>query len=74
MLPSMFCKEGKFYELSPKCLLMRTRVPRYTNSTLSEWYHIDDPGQADQILRHFSGRISMTLEILDKAEIITKTA
>ncbi|KAH7930979.1 hypothetical protein BV22DRAFT_1053576 [Leucogyrophana mollusca] len=54
--------------------LLRKRVPRYSSSTLTSWYHSSDPAHTSRTLQYFSDRVSMNLEILKEAETITKNA
>ncbi|KAF9455997.1 hypothetical protein BDZ94DRAFT_1276753 [Collybia nuda] len=54
--------------------VLQKRVPHYTSLTLSEWYYDNDPGHLTQVLQYFLNRIIMTLEILDRSEVVTKTA
>ncbi|KAG6911957.1 hypothetical protein DXG01_000205 [Tephrocybe rancida] len=53
--------------------VLQRRVPRYSNATLAAWYH-GVPSHKTKILQYFSRRTSMLLNILDKSEVITKTA
>jgi DNA polymerase zeta len=54
--------------------LKRGRVPRYAFSTLSEWHRSIVPAHSARILRYFSRRTAMVLEILEESDVITKTA
>ncbi|KAI0047841.1 hypothetical protein FA95DRAFT_1492015 [Auriscalpium vulgare] len=55
-------------------LLQRSRVPRYTPATLTEWYYSEVPAHGVRLLQHLLNRTTMVLEMLDAAETITKTA
>lgn len=50
------------------------RVPRYSFPTLTEWYNSTVPAHAATVMRYFSDRASMVLDILEEAQVITKTA
>jgi DNA polymerase zeta len=50
------------------------RIPRYSPATLTEWYQDSIPGHTAAVLRYFSSRTSMALELLEEAEVVTKTA
>ena len=50
------------------------RVPRYSGSTLTEWYKSSVPVHTSRLLRYMSDRTILTLEILEEAEVVTKTA
>lgn len=54
--------------------LSASSTPRYSHQTLTKWYHSDIPYHNNNLLRYFSSRTSMVLEILDAAEVVTKTA
>ncbi|RDB28579.1 DNA polymerase zeta catalytic subunit [Hypsizygus marmoreus] len=54
--------------------VLQRRFPRYSYSTLTEWYHSAVPGHLACAMRYLSDRASMLLEILEKSEVITKTA
>ncbi|KAF8078614.1 hypothetical protein FPV67DRAFT_1465830 [Lyophyllum atratum] len=54
--------------------VLQRRVPRYSIATLSDWYQSGVPSHAACVLRYFSGRTSMLLDILEESEVITKTA
>ncbi|KAF5370238.1 hypothetical protein D9615_010070 [Tricholomella constricta] len=54
--------------------VLRRRIPRYSNATLSEWYHMGTPFRTACVLRYFLDRTSILLEILEESEVITKTA
>ncbi|KAI0033173.1 hypothetical protein K488DRAFT_48291 [Vararia minispora EC-137] len=54
--------------------LLHKRVPRYSYATLTEWATDGRPSDAARMLSYFRGRTTMVLEMLDIAEIMTKTA
>lgn len=54
--------------------LLRRRVPKYSSTTLTEWYNSGTPTHTASLLRYFVQRSSMVLDMLDEAETITKTA
>ncbi|GJJ09693.1 hypothetical protein Clacol_003917 [Clathrus columnatus] len=54
--------------------LLQRRIPKYTQATLTEWMSNSIPSQVARVLRHLLNRALMTLQILDKADVITKTA
>ncbi|KAI0732391.1 hypothetical protein C8Q72DRAFT_874307 [Fomitopsis betulina] len=54
--------------------VLRRRTPRYTPQTLTEWYHSTIPRHTAELLRYFTTRADMVLEIMDAAEVITKNA
>ncbi|CAL1695850.1 unnamed protein product [Somion occarium] len=53
---------------------LRRRTPRYSSLTLTSWYHSHVPEHVSRLLRYFAQRTSMVLEIIDIAQIVTKTA
>lgn len=53
---------------------IKSRVPRYSPKTLTEWYRSSVPGHASRVLRYFSDRTTMVLDILEEAQVVTKTA
>jgi DNA polymerase zeta len=50
------------------------RVPRYSDSTLTEWYKSSVSGHTSRVLRYMSDRTLLLLEMLEEAEVVTKTA
>ncbi|GLB36160.1 putative DNA polymerase type-B family protein [Lyophyllum shimeji] len=54
--------------------VLHRRVPLYSNATLAEWYCSGVPFRTATVLRYFSDRTSMLLEILEESEVITRTA
>ncbi|EGN99381.1 hypothetical protein SERLA73DRAFT_90742 [Serpula lacrymans var. lacrymans S7.3] len=54
--------------------ILKRRIPRYSFSTLTEWYKSSDPVHTSRLLRHLSERTSTVLDILDEAETVTKNA
>ena len=60
--------------LCMQCSLKCGRVPRYTYSTLSDWHRSAVPAHSARILRYFSNRTAMILNILEESDVITKTA
>ncbi|GBE80756.1 DNA polymerase zeta catalytic subunit [Sparassis crispa] len=54
--------------------LLRRRTPRYSARTLTEWFNSAIPNHTASVLHYFSARTSMVLELLDAAEVVTKTA
>lgn len=46
----------------------------YKAGTLTEWYNSEHPSHMATLVRYFSSRTLMVLQILDEAETITKTA
>ncbi|KAJ6509544.1 hypothetical protein C8R47DRAFT_1174181 [Mycena vitilis] len=54
--------------------VLSRRTPRYSHATLKEWYQDHVPGHTFTVLRYFSSRTSMVLEILEETEVVTKTA
>jgi len=50
------------------------RVPKYSAVTLDKWFDSDIPFQTVQVVKYFLNRTVMVLDMLDKAEVITKTA
>ncbi|KAJ7181668.1 hypothetical protein C8R43DRAFT_869366 [Mycena crocata] len=55
-------------------ILRRRSTPRYSPATLHQWYRDSIPLHTDNVLRYFSSRTTMVLEILDETEVVTKTA
>ncbi|OCH96164.1 hypothetical protein OBBRIDRAFT_816122 [Obba rivulosa] len=54
--------------------ILHRRTPRYTPQTLTDWYHSQVPAHTVQLLRYFSDRTVMVLEILDASEVVIKNA
>ncbi|KAJ7900356.1 hypothetical protein B0H14DRAFT_3104499 [Mycena olivaceomarginata] len=54
--------------------VLSRRTPRYGPATLKEWYEDSVPAHTSAVLRYFSSRTSMVLEILEEAQVVTKTA
>ncbi|KAJ7487607.1 hypothetical protein B0H11DRAFT_2157036 [Mycena galericulata] len=50
------------------------RTARYGPATLMEWYQDSIPGHTATVLRYFSSRTTMVLEVLEETEVVTKTA
>lgn len=49
-------------------------TPRYNPSTLTEWYHSDVPGRVSRLFQYHRDRTSMVLEMIEVAEVVTKTS
>ncbi|KAJ7169887.1 hypothetical protein C8R46DRAFT_1162607 [Mycena filopes] len=54
--------------------VLSRRTPRYGPATLKAWYQDSIPAHTYSVLRYFSSRTSMVLEILEETEVVTKTA
>ncbi|CCM07100.1 uncharacterized protein FIBRA_09427 [Fibroporia radiculosa] len=54
--------------------LLRRRTPWYSCETLTKWYRSTSPYHTSDLLRYFSNRVVMVLEVLDVAEVVTKNA
>ncbi|KAJ7038190.1 hypothetical protein C8F04DRAFT_371528 [Mycena alexandri] len=54
--------------------VLSRRTPRYGPGTLKEWYQDSTPAHTFTVLRYFSSRTSMVLEVLEETEVVTKTA
>ncbi|KAJ6575123.1 hypothetical protein B0H19DRAFT_1127258 [Mycena capillaripes] len=54
--------------------VLSRRTPRYGPATLKDWYQDQIPAHTFTVLRYFSSRTSMALEVLEETEVITKTA
>ncbi|KAF9076289.1 hypothetical protein BDP27DRAFT_1389695 [Rhodocollybia butyracea] len=50
------------------------RVPKYSPSTLTKWYWSESPVHAAILIRYWSRRASLNIEILNQSETVTKTA
>jgi hypothetical protein len=50
------------------------RVPKYNPETLTRWYCSDIPARTAHVLRYFSERTCMVLEMLNEIDMVTKTA
>ena len=50
------------------------RVPKFKPSVLTGWCRSDQPSHVAQLVRYWSAKTAMVLEMLDAAEIVTKTA
>lgn len=55
-------------------MLIMHRVPKYTLATLNKWLHEGTPSQTARIFAYYADRTSMILELLEEAEVVTKTA
>ncbi|KAF8516147.1 hypothetical protein BU17DRAFT_92979 [Hysterangium stoloniferum] len=54
--------------------LLHRRVPRYTALTLTKWFNSEIPAELVRVFKYFLDRNRVLLEILDAAEVVTKTA
>ncbi|EPQ60815.1 DNA/RNA polymerase, partial [Gloeophyllum trabeum ATCC 11539] len=54
--------------------VLHKRIPHYGHRVLTSWFRSNVPNHTMQALRHMSNRTLLNLEILDRAEFITKTA
>ncbi|KZT30383.1 hypothetical protein NEOLEDRAFT_1237658 [Neolentinus lepideus HHB14362 ss-1] len=54
--------------------VLQKRVPYYSPRVLTSWFTSKVPSHTTQAVRHISSRTSLNLEILDRADFITKTA
>ncbi|KDQ63750.1 hypothetical protein JAAARDRAFT_53942 [Jaapia argillacea MUCL 33604] len=54
--------------------VLRRRVPRYSPATLTAWLNSDVPSHTSRVFQYFRERTSMVLEMLEAAEVVTKTA
>ncbi|KAJ6604659.1 hypothetical protein DFH09DRAFT_1242601 [Mycena vulgaris] len=54
--------------------VLRRRIPRYSPATLTGWYQDSIPAHTAMVLRYFSSRTYMALELLEETEVVTKTA
>ncbi|KAF7347826.1 DNA polymerase [Mycena venus] len=54
--------------------VLSRRTPRYGPATLKEWYQDSISAHTFAVLRYFSSRTSMVLEVLEETEVVTKTA
>ncbi|KAI0793498.1 hypothetical protein C8Q75DRAFT_565280 [Abortiporus biennis] len=54
--------------------LLRRRTPKYSTTTLASWYTSDVPEHTSRLLRYFAERTTTVIELLDSAEVVTKTA
>ncbi|TDL28443.1 hypothetical protein BD410DRAFT_893460 [Rickenella mellea] len=54
--------------------LLRRRIPRYSNASLTEWYSSVAATETLRVLRYVLHRTTLVLEMLDKSEIITQNA
>jgi hypothetical protein len=50
------------------------RIPKYSPSTLTEWYNSPVPAHRARLFHHLLGHSVLVLEMLDAADIIPKTA
>ncbi|KAF9015170.1 hypothetical protein BDQ17DRAFT_1403881 [Cyathus striatus] len=50
------------------------RVPHYSTNTLTDWYHSTVPMHTFFLVSYFARRAKLNLQMLEEAEIITKTA
>jgi DNA polymerase zeta len=55
-------------------LLIFSRIPKYSPSTLTEWYNSPVPAHRARLLHHFLRRTSLVLEMLEATDTIAKTA
>ncbi|KAI0296211.1 hypothetical protein BC826DRAFT_1005902 [Russula brevipes] len=49
-------------------------IPKYSSSTLTEWYNSPVPAHRARLFHHLLGHTVLVLEMLDAADIIPKTA
>ncbi|KAJ7706169.1 hypothetical protein B0H17DRAFT_1035991 [Mycena rosella] len=54
--------------------VLKRRIPLYSPATLTEWYRDSIPAHTATVLRYFSSRTSMALELLEETDVIAKTA
>ncbi|KAF9509344.1 hypothetical protein BS47DRAFT_1349354 [Hydnum rufescens UP504] len=54
--------------------LLQRRMPRYSHSTLREWYNSAVPNRVAQVFDYFSERVATVVDLIDEADIITKTS
>ena len=80
---SVFVREHRFPFLAPevgcpnyvlKCLADDSRIPHYSSANLTVLWKSKAPEHTNRVLKHFFQRVVMDMEIVDAAEIITKTA
>lgn len=57
-----------------RTLIVHASVPKYSASTLTEWFNSPVPAQTARVLRYFMSRTCMLLEVLETVEVVTKTA
>ncbi|KAI0348054.1 hypothetical protein BDW22DRAFT_1350202 [Trametopsis cervina] len=54
--------------------VLRRRIPRYSASTLTKWYNSNVPEHTSRVFSYFASRTSITLELVEVAEVVTKNA
>ncbi|TFK57299.1 hypothetical protein OE88DRAFT_1671186 [Heliocybe sulcata] len=54
--------------------VLQKRVPCYSSRVLTSWLKSNVPSHTAHALRHISSRTQLNLEILDRADFVTKTA
>ncbi|ODN98467.1 DNA polymerase zeta subunit [Cryptococcus wingfieldii CBS 7118] len=54
--------------------LLHQRIPHYSSSSLTAMWKSQTPAHASRVLKYFFQRAVINVEIIDQAEIITKTA
>jgi DNA polymerase zeta len=64
------------YEVLASGILPLTwfRIPKYSPSTLTEWYNSPVPAHRARLLRYLLGHTTLVLEMLEATDMIAKTA
>lgn len=55
-------------------LALDVRVPKYSPSTLTNWYRSESPTRTVSLLRYLTNCAFLNIEILNQSEVVTKTA
>lgn len=54
--------------------LLHRRIPHYTHRTLSDWYTSGRPRDLAKVLRYYTTRTKMDIQILEENELIPRTS
>ncbi|THV04942.1 hypothetical protein K435DRAFT_961659 [Dendrothele bispora CBS 962.96] len=54
--------------------ILGKRVPKYSHATLVGWYNSTTPNHVLSLIRHLQDRSTMNIQMLNRCELVTKTA
>jgi DNA polymerase zeta len=54
--------------------LTLSRIPKYSPSTLTEWYNSPVPAHKARLLHHLLGHTTLVVEMLEATDVIAKTS
>ena len=70
----MFFAKGKIHVSVIETKSRLCRVPRYSFKTLTEWYQSSVVAHMSLLFQHLTMRVYTNLELLEEADVVTKTA